>query len=318
MHHYPYQQRVASWPVLNRGDIVDVIAPASACRRSELNGAIKWLKAQGFQPRVPINIFSRGHATFAQTDEVRFAHLKRALLAEDSKAIWCVRGGYGALRLMPQLARIKKPKFAKIIVGYSDITTLHSYFNGAWAWPTLHGPLLDRFGRKANRTKETREVLALLRGTLEDIRFAGLSPVNSLARKKRKIRGPLVGGNIAVLQSSLGTKYAYRPQGHIVFFEDIGERPHRLDRMLTQFLQAGYFERARAVVFGSLLVNDVKDRRLIYQDVLPRFASALKIPVLTGLPCGHGKVQRPLPLLTNAQLELGSNPKLTVYPPSRR
>lgn len=315
---YPAATKALSWPTLKPGDVIDVVAPASACKKSELKNAVRFLRQLGYRPRVPKNIFSNRSKIFAQSDEQRLSQFSRALRAKDSKAIWCVRGGYGAVRLLPGLEKISLPRRAKIFLGYSDITTLHSWLNAKWKWPTVHGPLLDRFGRGTNRPKETREILGLLNGKVESIWFSGLKPMNSAASRRRRIRGGIVGGNLSVLLGSLGTPWQFLPRGHIVFFEDLGEKPHRLDRMLTQMQQAGFFKGAKAVIFGDVLFSDVKLKRLIDQDVLPRFAKSLKIPVMRGLPCGHGKTQRPLPFLTEAVLTTGRSGQLHVAAAARR
>lgn len=300
-----FLERSRPWSVLRPGDIVDIVAPASACKRQELAGAVRFLRAQKLVPRYSPQIFLPRPGLFAQTDQERLRQLKAALWAKDSRAIWCVRGGYGCLRLLPELAKLKRPPLTKLVIGYSDITTLHAFLNSQWGWPTLHGPLLDRFGRGDNRPRETRETLGLLFGRRPTVEFANLEPLNAAARRAHTLVSRVVGGNLAVLQSSLGTPWQVLPNKHFLFLEDTGERPHRLDRMLTQLEQAGYFQRAQAVLFGPLLVNQAKDRRLIWSDVIPRFAENLKIPVLAGVPSGHGSIQRPLPLLTRARLSLG-------------
>ena len=116
-----------------------------------------------------------------------------------------------------------------------------------------------------------------------------------------------------MLQSGLGTPGGLDPRGALVFFEDIGERPHRVDRMLTQFRQAGWFKRARAVVFGDFNLTLAADRRQLWREVIPRFAAMVDIPVVAGVPCGHcvGK-QLTLPLNTKAKLQLGRVPSLNV------
>ncbi len=302
--YFPASRMMQNWSPLEVGDVVDIIAPASACKVSELKGAVRFLKGMGLKPRYSSNIFLPRPDLFAQSDAIRFLQLKKALLAPDSKAIWCVRGGYGALRLLPELQKVKRPKSSKLFIGYSDITTLHGFLNSQWHWPTMHGPLLDRFGRGGNLPQETKEIFGMLFGQLSAVEFSNLKPMNRAARSSKIVRGKVVGGNLAVLQSSLGTPWQVLPHGHIVFFEDRGERPHRMDRMLTQMAQAGYFARARAVVFGDIIVSDRKDQRLLWRDVLPRFAESLKIPVLYGLKSGHGAVQRPVPLMTPTELFL--------------
>jgi muramoyltetrapeptide carboxypeptidase len=265
---YPLKMRLEA---IHPGDIVDVVAPASACTREELKLGIKALYALGLKPRVAKDIFAKS-LLFSNSDAKRLAQFKKAIYAPDSRFIWCVRGGYGAIRLMPEIMKWKRPKHSKILLGYSDITTLHVYLNQKWNWPTLHGPLLDRLGRNALTPSERKELFGLLYGSQSEVVFKNLKPMNRAARARKTLRAPVVGGNMTVLQSGLGTSGALKPHGEIIFFEDTGERPHRVDRMLTQFAQAGWFKNARAVVLGQFILTNAKDRRGLWQDVFPRFA----------------------------------------------
>lgn len=294
------------------GGIVDVVAPASACTVLELKNSLAALRALGFVPRVPAKLFGKS-ALFSNSDAERLKHLRKALYAKDSHLIWCVRGGYGAIRLMPEIETWARPPMAKILLGYSDITTLHVHLNQKWKWPTLHGPLLDRLGRNALKPSEHRELFRLLHGLQLEVEFAKLKPLNAAARAKRVVRAPIVGGNMAVLQSALGTASSLQPQGKILFFEDTGERPHRVDRMLTQFTQAGWFRGARAVILGDFMLKEPADRRKLWQDVFARFAQELKIPLVAGIPVGHDpRHNRVLPFQTPATLSLGKVPSLRV------
>lgn len=298
---------------VKRGDLVDIVAPASRCRLSELKDGLRALESLGLKPRVPKGLFAPS-VLFSNSDQMRFKQLKKALYAPDSKLIWCVRGGYGALRLIPELSRLKPPAQPKMFLGYSDITTLHSFLNQEWGWPTLHGPMLERFGRGVMPLGERQELLDILFGRQSSVEFSKLEPLNATARRSHLIRSTVVGGNMAVLQSSLGTRQAFEPKGRIVFFEDIGERPHRVDRMLTQFEQAGCFKNVKAVVFGHFLLGKALDRKHLWSDVMERFAKAQKFPVLKGLKVGHhAKFQRTLPLNTRAELSLGKVAQLKVF-----
>ena len=300
-------------PSLEPGDIVDIIAPASKCTPKELRDGIRFIKSLGLRPRVPADLFGPS-VLFSNKDEIRWRHLKQALTARDSKMIWCVRGGYGSLRLVPHLLKMKRPSQRKIFLGYSDITTLHAFLNQHWGWATIHGPMVERAGRRAMARDEERQLLGMLFGRRDHIEFSQLKPMNGAAKRSRLLRAPIVGGNMAVLQSALGTKASLNPRGRILFFEDIGERPHRVDRMLSQFAQAGWFDKAKAVMFGRFQLADRKDRRDLWNDVLPRFARECRLPVLSGLPVGHDpKRQMPLPFLTSAELQLGSRPTLVVH-----
>ena len=273
---------------------------------------IKALRKLGLVPRVPKDIFAKS-VLFSNSDEKRLHQLKRAVFAPDSNLIWCVRGGYGAIRLMSEIEKWKRPKHSKILLGYSDITTLHVHVNQKWKWPSLHGPLLDRLSRNHLTQAEQKELFGVLYGAQPEVTFKQLRPLNAAARRRRTLHAPVLGGNMTVLQSALGTPSALKPRHCILFFEDTGERPHRVDRMLTQFEQAGWFKHARAVLFGHFQLSDPKDKRNLWHDVIPRFTKAMKIPVLAGLPVGHDPAaQRTLPFNTPAELHLGPHPELIV------
>jgi muramoyltetrapeptide carboxypeptidase len=302
---------LAPLPHLKEGSIVDIVAPASACTVGELNKAIRFVKALGLKPRVSAKIFHGKTQIVAATDQERFGQLKKALLAKDSDAVWCIRGGYGSLRLLPELAKLKRPKKPKLFLGYSDITTLHMFLNGYWKWPTIHSPMVGRFGRGDNTKIELKEMKNILFGPGHSFHHA-LTPMNAAAKKSKIIRSAIVGGNIATLQGSMGTPWILKSDGRIILFEDLGEKPHRMDRMLMQMEQAGYFKRARAIIFGDVLFHHAPDERLIWNDVLPRFAASQKIPVFKGLKSGHGKVNRPIPFLTKAELKSGRRAALEI------
>lgn len=299
-------------PPLRPGDLVDVVAPASQCTRANLNRGVKALEAMGLRARVPRDLFAPS-LLFSNTDAVRLKHLKAAFYAEDSKLVWCLRGGYGSLRLLPEMARWRRPQQPKLLLGFSDITSLHTFVHQQWGWPSLHGPMVERLGRELMGAPERREVKQILFGEREVEIFKGLRPLNSTARRGGVVRGEVCGGTVAVLQSGLGTPYALKPRGRILFLEDVEERPHKIDRMLTQFAQAGWFEQARAIVFGRFQLSEGADRRGLWRDVIPRFAAACKLPVFAGLPVGHDpKRQRTLSFGTRAELHLGRSGVLEV------
>ncbi len=293
------------WSPLKPGDIVDFVAPGSACKPEDLKQAAAFVKGLGLIPRYSRDIFSKKTAIVSSTDENRMKFLKKALYAKDSKVVWCVRGGYGSLRLLPELTKLSRPSKPKLLVGYSDITTLHSYVNFFWRWPSLHGPLLDRFAASRHKPQELKQMKEILFGQIPEVAFSNLKPLNSAAKKSQQLRSTVVGGNLAVLLSSLGTPWQVNPENKILFLEDIGEKAHRVDRMLTQMTQAGYFSKAKAVVFGDITYPDPKDLAMIWKLAIGPWAESQKFPVLKGLPSGHGPLQMPLPFFTPASLQLG-------------
>jgi muramoyltetrapeptide carboxypeptidase len=291
------------WSPLQPGDIVEIIAPASSCAPERLDGAIQFLIDWGLKPRVARNIFGRD-VICANDDASRLAQLKQALLAPDSAAVWCLRGGYGANRLIPDLLKMRAPENSKLFIGLSDITSLNVFLNQEWGWSTVHGPMLDRLGRGETKSQYLREIKKFVFGEEDKIRFAKLKPMNEAARATRVVKGAVTGGNIVTLQSTLGTRMPWDCAGKIVFMEEIGERGYRVDRILEHFRQAGCFDKARAVVFGDFTGGEEPDGKSRAPRVIRRFASLLSIPVLSGIQSGHGVIQRPLPLGTPSELRL--------------
>jgi len=301
-------------PLLAPGDVIDVVAPGFRCTPEQLAAGIAFLERKGLRPRLPADLFGED-LLCANTDAKRFTQLRKALFARDSRAIWCVRGGYGAIRLIQRLQALKPPARPKLLIGYSDATTLHQLLNLHWGWPSLHGPLLDRLGGAGIAETERAELDAVLFGGAPQTTFADLVPLNAAARRRQRITSRLSGGNLTVLQSTLGTALQRRPSG-IVFLEDIGERGYRIDRMLEQLRQAGLLRNLKAIVLGSFLGGAEADGSNLGPAVLARFAQTLAVPVLSGIQAGHGPYQRPVFLHSRAVLHCGPTAQLVVDTPS--
>ncbi len=299
--------------LLRPGDIVDVVAPGFRCAPENLRAGIAFLRRLGLTPRAPRGIFG-ADLLCANSDRRRLEHLTRALRAPDSRCVWCIRAGYGAIRLVAGLMRLTPPARRKLFVGYSDATTLHYFLNHRWGWPSLHGPLLDRLGSGTVRAEELAELKGVLLGGLREVRFAGLTPLNAAARKRLVVRSRVFGGNLTVLQTTLGTALQRSPR-QILFLEDVGERGYRVDRMLQHLSQAGALRHLEAVVFGAFVGGRESDGRTLVPQVLERFAREQSFPVLMGMDAGHGEHQRPVFFNTPAELRCGPAPELTIESP---
>ncbi len=303
----------APQPPLAPGDIVDVVAPGFRCPPENLAGGIEFLRRIGLKPRVPPDLFG-DDLLCANSDAKRFAQLKRALAARDSRAVWCVRGGYGAIRIIERLQALASPRQPKLFIGYSDATTVHWLLNQHWKWPSLHGPLLDRLGAAAVPEAEYKELQEVLFGG-RAVTFPDLQPLNAAARRRSMVRGHVCGGNLTVLQSLLGTPLQRRPRG-LLLLEDVGERGYRIDRMLEHLSQAGLLRNLDAIVFGSFTGGRETDGTNLGPQVLERFAQEQKIPVLSGVQAGHGAYQRPVFLRSPAHLTCGPRPSLVISTPA--
>lgn len=296
--------------VLRPGDIVDVIAPGFRCTDEDLEAGIRFIHSLGLKPRVPADLFG-DDLLCANSDERRFSDLRKALFARDSRAVWCIRAGYGAIRFIDRLRKLRAPKHRKLFIGYSDATTIHHVLNHLWRWPSIHGPLLDRLGSKTIRADELQELKAALFGQQRSIVFTGLVPLNAAAAKRRRIRGKIFGGNLTVLQTTLGTKLQC-DHADILFLEDIGERGYRIDRMLQHFDQAGALRKLKAIVLGAFIGGTEPDGRNLCAPVLKQFSESRKFPVFLGMDAGHGDYQRLVCFNTPAELRCGSVGELKV------
>jgi muramoyltetrapeptide carboxypeptidase len=291
--------------VLNKSDQIEIIVPGYAVQPEILKLSLTRLKSLGYVPKID-KAANKKQSFHAQTDENRFRFLKKALQSK-SDVIWCLRGGYGSNRLLPMLAGVKKPRTKKLLIGISDITSLHVLFNQIWKWPTLHGALLERIGKKSLPPKIEKEFWDILHGKIDNIEFKNFKPLNKAARAKKIIKGQVVGGNLMTLQSVVGTPWQLSTKNRFLFIEEIGERGYRVDRMLEHLKQAGMLKGCKGIIFGHMILGEEPNsKKSRVKEAVTRFANETNLPVLQGLDSGHGKNLRALPFLTNAVLNLKS------------
>ena len=283
-----------------------VYAPSGVeLRSAALRLARQRLTALGFAVTLDPSVRAR-HQRFAGSDDARLATLYRVADAAPAVAMAC-RGGYGLTRL---LDRIDWPRIARSVeqgtrwVGYSDLTALQLGLLAHTGAATWHGPMAcDDFGRSedAGGSDEiTRDCFAeAMSGELEAVGFRSEAGFDGL-----QARGVLWGGNLAMLVSLLGTPHWPKVKGGILFLEDIGEHPYRVERLLLQLHQAGVLQRQKAVLLGAF--SDWRksplDRGYTLKSVVAQLRSVCATPVLTGLPFGHVPTKVMLPVGRRAQL----------------
>jgi len=214
----------------------------------------------------------------AGDDDRRATELLRALEDDSIDAIVCARGGYGATRILPRIAVDSVRAANKTIVGFSDVTALHALWARAGV-RSLHGPMVAGLGRGTDQG--TARWYEALEGAVP-------APLEGLERvASGRGRGVLVGGNLAVLTSLIGTPHAPPLDGAVLFLEDVGERPYRVDRMLTQLRHASVFERVVAVALGAFTNGPPGPDGTKVEDVLRERLYELGLPVVAGVPSGH-------------------------------
>lgn len=289
---------------------IAIIAPASAAPLNKLNKGLDWLDQQNLLFHLPQDLL-KPKLFFASSLENQLEHIQHAL-ASDADYLWCLRGGYGSARLLPFLDKMKKPKKKKILLGFSDITALHLFFNQKWKWNSIHSRVLSQMDAQAPHA-DNNQYEKFFKNKLESVHYKGLLPLNASAKKKSLITGSVTGGNLRILETSLGTSWQLKADHKILFLEDVGERGYALHRMLTHLKQANVLnKKVKAVILGSFTEGLEKDGSDRTQEALKAFALESPIPFYSGMPCGHGAENYLLPFGTKAVLTTGAKAHLKV------
>src|SRR5436190_24337685 len=293
------------------GDRIALVAPASPFSRDEFDAGVRELRRLGYDPVYDDTVFARTRYT-AGDPAVRARAFRQAWADPSIRALVAVRGGYGSVQILPQLDRDEIRRAPKAFIGYSDNTSLLAWLTGQCGLVSFHGPMVEgrlAKGQSAYDFDTWTRVLTRAEpaGPIVHPQLETLRPGDA--------SGTLVGGTLTNLLASLGTPYAFDPPvGHILFVDEVAERPYRIDRMLTQRRRSGLLSRAAGIVFGELPRCDepapagpaIKD---VIRDVLADFPG----PVLFGLPSGHTDgACMTLPFGVRAHVAAGPEPALII------
>lgn len=277
---------------IDKGDAFGIIAPAGPVAPDELREGIELIKASGYPVILGRNIFKAG-TYLAGDDEARLQDLHEMFLDDRVKAIMCARGGYGSLRLLDRLDYESIGKNPKIFIGYSDITALLLTIYQRTGLITFHGPVLRELTKNRGRNWEA------LQNVLSRREFR-LDLTGACVLRPGTARGVLMGGNLSLLCHTMGTPFMPSLKGKILFLEERGEAPYRLDRMATHLRLCGGFEAVSAILLGSFLdCGDPSSVRETFSDIL----SGLDVPVVSGIPLGHGDQNITVPVGVEAEID---------------
>lgn len=304
-------------PALKPGDTVAIISPSGPVTRELVEPGIAQLRAWGLEARVLKTAFARGdhRGYLAGDDELRLNALVDAILDPEINAIFCTRGGYGAMRLLPALARSAEvqeyfTQNPKLLVGFSDITALHLYFSGVLGVATLHGPVLKSFGLHQD---DPLQSLESLRRAVFGGRLGGLIPGQSgpnfgirglKCEVPGTVQGPVFAGNLSLLASLVGAPYCPDLNGAILAIEDVGEEDYRLDRLFTALRLAQKSARPAGIVLGDFTSCGgvyIPDRAI--PGFVAELAGEFGCPVVSGFPFGHASRNIPIPMGCQATLD---------------
>ena len=265
------------------GGRIALVAPASPFERAEFDAGVAELGRLGFDPVFDDSIFAR-EPIVAGPAERRAEALITALSRPDVDAVLAVRGGYGSAEVLPWLAASPIAGARRALVGYSDITALHAYLNCHVGVTSVHGAMIDGRLSKGPASYDPTSFKACLgRRPLGEMTAPALDVVRA-----GEATAPLFGGTLTQIGASLGTPYAFDPPApYVLFIEDVGERPYRLRRILTQLAQSGRLSGAVAVVAGEMDRCVEPGGATTAKDVIAEFFRAFPGPVLFGFPSGH-------------------------------
>lgn len=282
-------------PALAPGDVIGLAAPASCFDRGLYEAGLAAISKLGYELRVPDAVFTR-RGYLAGSDEERAEALVSLWEDPEVKAIFCVRGGYGTMRILPLLDFSRMAEKPKIFMGFSDITALLANMVAKAGLCVFHGPVLTSLSHNA----EDPEIeLAGIRAALDPEKSLSLKAEEPFLVAPGTATGPVIGGNLTILSHLAGTPYFPDLAGAILFLEDTAEAPYRVDRMLTHLLLAGALDEVAGVALGEFC--DCGERDAIRQ-VLGSALAGRGIPVLGGFAAGHGPRNLCLPMGIKARL----------------
>jgi muramoyltetrapeptide carboxypeptidase len=292
------------------GDRLAVVAPASPFDRDDFNDGIEEIRRLGFEPVYDDSVFARQRYVAGAPGQ-RAAAIRQAWRDPGIKGLIGVRGGYGSAQLLPLLDADEARAARKAFIGYSDLTSILTFLTIGCGVVGFHGPMLAGRLARGEAGYDRASLMAAI-GAPEPM--GELAPAGLETVRRGEAVGPLLGGTVTLLLASLGTPFAFAPpRGFVLFFEEAGERPYRLDRMVTQLRQTGLLARAAAVVVGELKNCDEPRGEPTARSVIADLLGDFPGPVVFGFPSGHTTGPAlTLPFGVTCRVVADSRPRLVI------
>jgi muramoyltetrapeptide carboxypeptidase len=286
-------------PALRPGDRIGIVAPAGPVNRDRLEAGLNYLAGRGFETVLGEHLHDRlGY--LAGRDEDRLADLNRMLADPKLSAVWFARGGYGSARIVEGVELKILRRRPKALIGYSDMTVVHAAAYRRIALATFHGPHVSDLGDPASFDETT--LWSALSGGGGELRY----PISgSTILRPGAGDGPLIGGCLSLLVSLTGTPHEASMDGAILFWEEIGEEPYRIDRMLAHLRLSGRLGKLRGMIVGSTIGCEAKNQAngLALSEILKTHLAGTAYPVVLGFPAGHAPGAMTIPLGRRARLD---------------
>lgn len=290
-------------PYLKKGDTIGITCPAGYMAAEKVQTCVDTLQRWGYKVVIGNTVGGNSTTYFSGTDNERLTELQHMLDDENINAILCGRGGYGVGRIVEQIDFKKFKRHPKWIIGFSDITILHSHIHTHYGISTLHAPMAAAFNEEGYKNEYVQSLKKMLAGK----RTTYTCTANALNREG-EASGPLIGGNLSLLAHITGTSSDLKTKGKILFIEEVGEYLYSADRMLYQLKRSGKLDKLAGLIVGEF--TEMKDTnrpfgKAIY-EIVADIVKAYSYPVCMDFPVGHGK--------ENYALKAGATHHLKVAP----
>jgi muramoyltetrapeptide carboxypeptidase len=288
-------------PYLKKGDTIGIVAPAGFMPVEKMQACIETLDHWGYTVELGPSTHSQSENYFSGTDEERLSDLQQMLDNKNIKAILCARGGYGVSRIIDRIDFKKFRKRPKWIIGFSDITVLHSHLHTNYKIASLHAPMAAAFSEGEVDNPYIQSVRQALEGEKASYECDG-DRFNQIGVDK----GELVGGNLALLAHLIGTPSDIQTKNKILFIEDVGEYLYNTDRMLLQLKRAGKLSKLAGLIVGGFTDNKDTERPFgqTAYEIINEQVKEFDYPVCFGFPVSHAK--------ENLALKIGATYELSV------
>ncbi len=294
---------------LRSGDCIGIVGPATTAGDTDFSKAMDYIHKLGYRTKLaPSATAVWGY--FAGTDSQRAADINNFFKDDSVQAILCLRGGYGAARVLDRLDYAEIARHPKMLIGYSDITALHAALTQRSNIVTIHGSMLTSF--KGDYSDYTAKHFAQ---GLANTQVPGAVPMPKGEVMETVVpghaEGTLIGGNLTMINSLVGTPYAIDGRGKLLFIEEVGDAPYRIDRNLEQLWLSGLLQQVNGIVYGEFYdcTDDVGPGDFTLDEILAYYGRLAGVPVMKGLPVGHAPNNYFLPLGTHAVMNAGKDGK---------
>lgn len=288
---------------LRPGMKVGIVAPARKVSREEMEGAFETIRSWGLKPVEGRNLF-RADRQFAGTHEERMSDFQEMLDDPEIRAVICARGGYGTVRLAGKLKPDRFLQYPKWIVGFSDVTVIHSLLNQVYQVETIHGPMGLHFSGEHHDPEGVESLRKVLFGERVEYTWP-VHPLNITGNAS----GIITGGNLSVLYSLRGTPFDLYPASRILFIEDLEEYLYHIDRMMMNLKLGGWMEGLKGLIVGGM--DRMNDNEIPFGkdagSIVAEHAVTAKCPVAFGFPAGHLPPNMALVMGRKVRLEVAEN-----------